>query len=217
LTDARFIRPLYDHWDPNIRAEVELQDTPLLDDLGKERRIYDSEGVKIGQRDAVFDANEDNCGILLNLETVNELFLPAVPGLDLADAQHQDAVDLDVPHISIYPQAFLRSYGHIQAKSVMTPFNPVINRVQVDIGLARNGFRRSKSSSESETDSNSDAGSDTDSSDDFNLAPGNFQRRPREASADDDNASVSDGASVRFGHFSPLCGISSQVYNELSH
>jgi hypothetical protein len=70
------------------------------------------------------------CGLLVDLETIPQLFSSCMPNED-----HSLDVDADLPdhqplRINVYPQAFLRKFGHIQANSILPHFHKFVTQVQ---------------------------------------------------------------------------------------
>ncbi|KAF9515149.1 hypothetical protein BS47DRAFT_1391881 [Hydnum rufescens UP504] len=116
---------LYDSWDPDLRNRIrDLDALPLVDEDGNEVRIYDEEGCRVLRRFAVVDVNQPACGVLLNLSTCEALF-------NLDPSQLDDG---ECPiHLSLYPQAYLRSVGHAQANGILPDFQVIVNRLNDEI------------------------------------------------------------------------------------
>jgi hypothetical protein len=125
--------------------------TPQNYEDGREIRLYTSDGRKVHRRDAFTDPDEKECGILIDLRSVGNLYIHRD---DDSDFQEEPATI-----VSAYPQAYLRSYGHIQASGVMWPFHKILEEIQANIGKAVHGHN----SDEDSEDSYSDVESDIDS------------------------------------------------------
>jgi hypothetical protein len=120
---------IYDHWDPDIRNRVDLYTTPQEDESGREIRLYTHDSRKVPRRDAVIAEDDDEqCGILLNLRTVEALYTSSEP--NWSDDENEDHGTI----VSAYPQAFLHSYGHIQTNGIMSAFDQVIDDIRNSTG-----------------------------------------------------------------------------------
>ncbi len=116
---------IYDSWDPIIRQEiVDLHNLPYQDESGAELRIYDRQGRKIPRRhiNGVPDENT-RCGLLMNLMDIDRLY---------NNPYHEDGSAKNVS-IRVFPQAFLRTYGHLQATGVLHSFGPAIQEINADV------------------------------------------------------------------------------------
>jgi hypothetical protein len=107
----------------------------MHDEHNHEIRIYDINGRKVARRSASIANSTKPCGILVNLRTITSIFQShddmeidndLYEGEDNPSAlnSNQNKVSL-----SVYPQAFLRDYGHIQAKGPMQLMQPTIQRI----------------------------------------------------------------------------------------
>jgi hypothetical protein len=120
----------------------DLADLPLYDEYQKEIRIYDEHGRKIARRGASINVNSSACGLLVNLKTISSLFAGS-EDLNFDDDEDDDSESGEprppqkpsVP-LSLYPQAFLRDYGHIQAKGTINILNVAID--EINEGLRQN-------------------------------------------------------------------------------
>ena len=126
-------RILYDSWDPESRERIlNLEELPLFDEQDTEIRIYDSDGRKIARRSARI--SDLSYGHLVNLRTVTALF-QSNDEMDIDDdlyEEDENTTQLSKQNkvsLSIYPQAFLHDYGHIQAKGPFYLMQPTIERV----------------------------------------------------------------------------------------
>lgn len=105
---------------------------------GKEIRIYRPDGRKIGRRGAKPIDIDRSCGIFVNLRTIGAVFQDPLE-LDMEDMDLDDDDDSPPPpkqdkvSLSVYPQAYLRDYGHIQAKGTLHIMHPVINTLNASL------------------------------------------------------------------------------------
>ncbi|KAG0693691.1 hypothetical protein DFH29DRAFT_382941 [Suillus ampliporus] len=131
---------LYDSPDYDVRQPIDLPSLPPRDPAtNKEINIYDEDGRRVPRFIGVAAPGTKPCGLLVNLETIPQLFSSYVGHDEHLDID-ADIIDLDDVHdtkINVYPQAFLRKYGHVQAKSVLPHFRPFVNKVQSRITRAR--------------------------------------------------------------------------------
>jgi hypothetical protein len=151
---ARF-NQIYDSPDIQTRHLVhDLHSLDLLDENGKENKIYEENGRKICRRGASIEGNSGTCGVLVNLRSISSLFT-AEDHVDFNDSDI-DNDDSDSGHppppqrcstpLSLYPQAFLRDYGHIQAQGIVNIVNGALNKINND--LQRNHVRINDQSSD---------------------------------------------------------------------
>ena len=133
---------IYNHWDPSTRQLIyDLPTFPYEDEAGVPIKIYDRDGQIILRHNIYYDEEETpTCGILLNLQDIDSLFTPTLNTIsDTADSDSDSAPiqgSSPPPHRSdpthspiqyyVYPQAFLKYHGHIQAKQTISSFNPSI-------------------------------------------------------------------------------------------
>jgi hypothetical protein len=142
---------IYNHWDPTQRVQVDLYATPQTDDDGREIRLYTSDGRKVHRRDAFTDPDDKECGILIDLRTIGNLYVQG----DDPDFQEEPAT-----LVSAYPQAYLRSYGHIQASGIMWPFHRILDGIQANVGKP---VQRLSSDDDSDDSHNEDSELESDS------------------------------------------------------
>jgi hypothetical protein len=103
---------LYDKPDTDeAREQVDLHSLPLLDDEGCEINVYSEQGFRIPRRVPVLFRN---CGALLNLRSVHELF---------ASEDNEEESARNIVPFYVYPVAFTRDLGNIQSRGLMTNFN----------------------------------------------------------------------------------------------
>ncbi|TFK59308.1 hypothetical protein BDN72DRAFT_865263, partial [Pluteus cervinus] len=114
----------YTHPNPDLREEIpDIRTYPALDpNTGRENRIYRDNGRYIPRFAALYDpATTNPCGLLVNLDTIPPLF-------------RERQSSSDKPAVSVYPQAFTRVYGHVQANSVFSPLETMVSTVNSVMG-----------------------------------------------------------------------------------
>jgi hypothetical protein len=101
-----------------------LHDLPMHDEANKEIRIFREDGHKIARRKASVNLNNSKCGVLVNLKNISALFNTNDDFHNNIDPMTDDDDATTVPKpqvpLSVYPQAYLRDYGHVKAKGTMT-------------------------------------------------------------------------------------------------
>jgi hypothetical protein len=127
---------LYDSPDMETREQIVLADLDLLNPQGREIHVYSERGSVVPRRKPIFDEGLDPCGILMNLSNIHELFVPMANNEDDVDLDYRDDMDEAFEQMPkkklkyyIYPQAFLKKHGHIQANHVPVQFQPVIDEI----------------------------------------------------------------------------------------
>ncbi|KAI0683652.1 hypothetical protein BC835DRAFT_1310967 [Cytidiella melzeri] len=129
-------QPIYDHWDPELREQVNLEHFPLYHEAtGDEIPVYRTDGTRLHRHSFNIIHDEDPCPSLFNLRTVNE-FLQGFAGEDDMDVDNNLAPT--AAGIQFFPQAFLGSVGHYQAEKLPVPFYPILRRISRTIGLNNN-------------------------------------------------------------------------------
>ncbi|KAG2742153.1 hypothetical protein P692DRAFT_201809895 [Suillus brevipes Sb2] len=127
---------VYNSPDADVRQPVDLHSLPLHEPgTQREVNVYDEEGRRIPRFIGRTRTNGPKCGLLINLETIPQLFSSHVAHdehLDL-DADILDDDDMVTPTINVYPQAFLRKYGHLQSGSILPHFKTFVKKVQAKI------------------------------------------------------------------------------------
>ncbi|KAG1721838.1 hypothetical protein EDB19DRAFT_1917044 [Suillus lakei] len=109
---------LYDK--PNndpMRAEVNLEELPLLDEEGFEVNVYNEQGFRVPRRAPV---QFSTCGALLNLHSVHELFR--------SEEDAHGNIHNKAP-FDIYPLACTKTLGNIQSRGIMSNFLPHLTRI----------------------------------------------------------------------------------------
>lgn len=86
-------------------------------------------------------AGTKSCGILVNLETVLELFSSFIPDHDnmVMDTDIYEDEDFQTPLVNVYPQAFWRKMGHIQCNMVLPQFGLFLTLIQKSITQSVHG------------------------------------------------------------------------------
>ncbi|KAG2365886.1 hypothetical protein BDR07DRAFT_1373987 [Suillus spraguei] len=125
---------IYDSPNLSLRQPVNLEDFPSRDpDTQKENNIYDKNGRRIPRFDGLCSPNVKPCGVLINLETITELFSAMITEDDDMALDPDIVMDDDnfrIPRVNVYPQAFLRKYGHVQCNTVLPHFAPFISKIR---------------------------------------------------------------------------------------
>lgn len=110
-----------------------LENLPLLDDQGHEINIYDECGYRIARRKPLIRNDTVSCSLLIDLTRIRALFREPptyVYDFDTGDLEEE----LDHPcTINIYPQGYLRRYGHFQVDDVPLGFAEEIKCINNDL------------------------------------------------------------------------------------
>jgi hypothetical protein len=129
----RFHNVLYDSADAAGRQPIDLATLPTRENgTNKEINVYDADGRRVPRFMAVTDRDATPCGLLVNLETIPDLFSSFVQE-NGGDMQEDDTDDA---RINVYPQAFLRKFGHVQANSILPHFRTFVSQVQRNVTRA---------------------------------------------------------------------------------
>jgi hypothetical protein len=185
------------------RPISDLKNHPLLDDNGKEIRIYDIDGERIHRRLPLVNLQASECGVLVDLNNIQALYKPHAPDVHHNDNDNDErsstssdaqGFSRDV-RVDTYPLAFLRTVGNVQAKGIPTCLYPTIARINDSVGKTDVRARRPCRS-----DSDSSSGSADDSTDD-----------------DDDDLSVDSEPPRRVRPLRAVKPVASQMYSYLSH
>lgn len=129
---------LYDSSDPQVRAEVDLAELPLVEDgTQQEVNVFNAEGRRVPRRAAVYHPSTSFCGLLANLSTVATLFDDEHLGnlAEYPNPPDNDPNDPSGPSLNVYPQGFLLNKGHFQAKRVPSSFIPFIRRAHQQLAI----------------------------------------------------------------------------------
>ncbi|KAI0683852.1 hypothetical protein BC835DRAFT_1310846 [Cytidiella melzeri] len=109
-------QPIYDHWDPELREQVNLEHFPLYHEAtGDEIPVYRTDGTRLHRHSFNIIHDEDPCPSLFNLRTVNK-FLQGFAEEDDMDVDNNLAPTS--AGVQFFPQAFLGSVGHYQAEKL---------------------------------------------------------------------------------------------------
>jgi hypothetical protein len=122
---------IFDSPDEDIRRRVDIKSLPLVDEEGHEINIYDADGYRIPRRLPRHRRTTSSCGLLADLTRVRSLFRPEVD-MDIMDMDVDEiGENLEQDHLTlnVYPQAFLRQFGHFQANDVPRGFNPILRTI----------------------------------------------------------------------------------------
>lgn len=138
---------VYDHLDPVFRKEVRLRDVPLLNDDGQEIPIYDENGDRIRRREVGPNEDVPPCGVLVNLENIQALFDPYSVEHEHKHEHEHDGEDGSIhsseledayaPRVDVYPLAFLRTVGNLQANGIPPCFYPLVTEINRTVGKRR--------------------------------------------------------------------------------
>jgi hypothetical protein len=125
---------IYDSSDPTDRISLtrqNLEDLPLQDTDRNPIPIFDKDGYHLQRRLALFKDGSHPYGVLMKSDKLQDLFRPLI--------NTNDDNELPIPGpttptpFTFYPQAGLRSVGHIQANGLITHCYPLI--AQIDRAL----------------------------------------------------------------------------------
>ncbi|KAG2358122.1 hypothetical protein BDR07DRAFT_1489883 [Suillus spraguei] len=129
-------KAVYDSPDPLVRQEVDLEELPHQDpETEDENKVYDKGGRRIPRCMGMVAPGMKSCGILVNLETVPELFSSFITDdedMDMDLDVYEDQ-DIRTPLVNVYPQAFLRKTGHIQCNTVLPQFSPFLTKIHKSV------------------------------------------------------------------------------------
>ena len=116
---------------------AEPESEPLTDADGYEVKFWTSEGRRIQRRelqDNDFESDPTNtCGILLNLDTVEQLFTQS-----FEQPYFNPEVYISNEEVTKYPMAFLRNIGQLQARQPLPLLVPALRNVNDAIALREN-------------------------------------------------------------------------------
>jgi hypothetical protein len=116
---------------------VRLRDHPLLDDEGREILIYNADGDRIPRREAGENFGVPPCGVLMNLENIQAFFDPYMANHDERDDASMASSELGedyVPRVDVYPLAFLRTVGNLQASGIPPCLYPLVTEINDLVG-----------------------------------------------------------------------------------
>jgi hypothetical protein len=114
---------------------TKVHDLALLDmkdHRGREIRVYDQSGRRVNRRKIVDRLNDNPCGVLLNLSTVERAFTEGGP------PPYYSPLDMVVSKVvDKYPAAFIREAGSIQTRQPLPSFTPIIADINERLAARR--------------------------------------------------------------------------------
>jgi len=120
-----------DIWDGTDKDTRQQVPHDSLDGLDEDARIFTEKGFEIFRHLPYYkDHQQKPCGVLVDFRNLDMLF-------DSDVYLRYARAGLCQPSYSAYPQAGLVTAGHIQAKSLVSDFYPLIESINVDILRAR--------------------------------------------------------------------------------
>jgi len=129
---------IYDSPNPATRTLIEdLASYPMEDNLQEENKIFAEDGRQILRRTPIF-LSADICPSLVNLRTIGQFFQEKNPVHHISDddegefSRPQEFND-DVK-CTLYPQAYLKVYGQVQADGVSPHFLHAIKAINHTVG-----------------------------------------------------------------------------------
>ena len=145
---------------------TEPESEPLTDADGYEVKFWTSEGRRIPRReleDDDFESDPTNtCGILLNLDTVEQLFTQS-----FEQPYFNQDVYISNEEVTKYPMAFLRNIGQLQARQPLPLLVPALRAVNDAIALQENA----NDNDDDDDDNDDDEEEERVLDDDGNLVP----------------------------------------------
>jgi hypothetical protein len=132
---------IYDSPNPVTRTLIEdLASYPMEDNLQEENKIYAEDGKQILRRTPIWlNGNEDPpvCPPLVNLRTIGQFFQDT----DILHHSSDDEGEFSRPKeftddvkCTLYPQAYLKRYGQVQADGVSPYFLAAIKAINSAVG-----------------------------------------------------------------------------------
>lgn len=154
---------VYDASSPSDRKAIDdLEAFDLHDEDGMEIPIYAPNGSRIPRRAPLFAVGRKPCGLLVSLARICDLFVEW-------NADNEDyCSDFEDPppnmaNIYLYPQAYLKKHGHVQADTVPVPLQRIIKTIN-------NKVAEPIMNDQPPTDD--DSNNDSDEDDDRNITQG---------------------------------------------
>jgi hypothetical protein len=103
----------------------------MLDADGAINPIFTPDGETISRRTA--STFQVPCGLLVNLNSAQELFESEVAGSNVDDNDYGDfQPERSRPSMSVFPQAGLYDHGHLQADGIPTAFHSSLAKINED-------------------------------------------------------------------------------------
>lgn len=106
-----------------------LEDLPMVDgESNSEVPIFSEDGRRIPRRTPLFSRGRKPCGLLVALQKIHRFFEHQHDPIYVYDSDEDgfDGVHQTAPNVSMYPQAYLHKYGHIQAKGIPGPLHAML-------------------------------------------------------------------------------------------
>jgi hypothetical protein len=124
---------IYDGYREETRQLIDLEELGdlALEVNGEEVNIYNEEGYRIPRRVGIVARGSSRLGMLLNLRELGQLFRPE------NDQALEYQLLTNANKYQVYPQAFLGSLGHFQARGVTSGFQKVLRDVNQRVGVPR--------------------------------------------------------------------------------
>lgn len=125
---------IYDSSEKHSRTAISVDDLlelPLTDEAGQEINVYDEDGFRIPRRTPLHHRHCPPCGILLDLSQAYTLFQsPYSHELsEAANAEVNLSEEFPQVKLSVYPQAFLKKFGHLQSDGPPLGFQDLLHAI----------------------------------------------------------------------------------------
>jgi hypothetical protein len=186
---------------------VNLDELPLLSNERHEVPIYDVRGKRVLRRQPMMDPTESTCGVLVDLTNIQALF-NRVPDIseDIVDELSTGGSDDDsyLVNIDVYPLAFLRTAGNLQASGIPHCFYNVLRRINESVRRPHDGLRRPH------TCRRNRASSEVGDEDDTMMEGDQAEEEEEEATNEDEEESL-------FPTLQVVKPIACQFYNYMTH
>jgi len=112
---------------------INLNNHPLFNNEELEIPVYNSAGQGIPRHKALFNPDEPNCGILMDLSNIQALFTLQIHHNDLDGSFDLPDEAKYTTHVNVYPLTFLKSYGNLQATGIPYCFYKCISKINCSI------------------------------------------------------------------------------------
>ncbi|KAI9430746.1 hypothetical protein H4582DRAFT_2086078 [Lactarius indigo] len=180
---------LYDGDDKKSRKKVNVERLAVMNSDGEEIGIYDSNGRKIPRRRAKRLESDPACGVLMDLENVQNLFHPSreYPLSEEERMEEFDELRESTGRVDVYPLGFLRTVGNVQAEGIPPCFYKGIREISKKVRVDPNGGESERS------------------------------RSSRSSRSSVESSRSSEEGMRRIGRTQVIKPISSQFYNYISH
>lgn len=122
--------PMYDSWDTDHRAPVNLTTLDLIDDDGNEIQVFDKEGMRVRRRSPIFDGPPEPCALLVNLNGIREFFE------DPSNVEYDPDFEGRTPtpiSVNAYRQSGFKAAGHIQVNAIPLPMVDIISNINATV------------------------------------------------------------------------------------